>query len=119
MPKKLYFPAINSEGRQQLLSLIPNAEAGNLYLITGERSLIWPLVQELTDHFAIRGPLRVVVGGNRISFERMPLHLLDKPSQFEKILLRKVQFNEHVKVLSVLVDERIKLFALEKNQISK
>ncbi len=86
MPRNPRFSTLFHESRQQLLSLIPNAEAGNIYLITGELGLIRPLVQELTDHFAIRGPLRVVVAGNRISFDRMPLHLLDQPSHFEKIL---------------------------------
>ena len=86
MPRNFHFPAIKNKGRQQLFSLVPNAEAGNLYLITGQLGLIWPLVQELTDHFAIRGPLRVVVGGNRFSFERLPLHILEHPDQLEEIL---------------------------------
>jgi len=86
MPRNAQIPLIRSQDRQELFDLVPNAEAGKLYLITGERGLIWPLVQELTDHFAIRGPLRVVVGGNRFSFERLPMQLLEHPQRLEEVL---------------------------------
>lgn len=56
---------------RQMVPLNP----GSVYLFQGESEILHSAVQEIIDRLAIRGPVRVVVGGNRISFDRLPLIL--------------------------------------------
>ena len=51
------------------------ARGGSVYLFQGERGVLDAAMEELIDRLGMRGPVQVIVGGNRISFERLPLIL--------------------------------------------
>lgn len=69
-------------------SLLPAVRPGNIYLIVGQSLPIWPVVQELAHNFAVRGELRVVVGGNHFSLERLPLLLGAQMDQLYDVMDR-------------------------------
>jgi hypothetical protein len=69
-----------------VLGLPPLARPGQIYLITGHSSLIRPVAQELLHRFAILGELRVILGGNRFSLERLPLLLGDDIARLPEVL---------------------------------
>jgi len=69
-----------------VLGLPPLARPGQIYLITGQSPLIRPLVQELLHRFAILGELRVILGGNRFSLERLPILLGDDIARLPEVL---------------------------------
>lgn len=58
--------------------MIPEAHEGLIYLLQGEDRVLRNAMQELIDRFAMRGTVRVLVGGNRISFDHLPLILGDQ-----------------------------------------
>ena len=66
---------INTIDINDVIELPARVQTGQIYLITGQSALIVPVVQELVHHFAARGELRVIVGGNRFSLERLPIVL--------------------------------------------
>ncbi|MDA1329638.1 MAG: hypothetical protein DWG76_01750 [Chloroflexi bacterium] len=73
---------------QTLHRWLPQVRAGQIYLLVGPAGLVGPIAQELTHHFAIRGAVRVLLGGNRFSLERLPLLLGDRGNQIYEILDR-------------------------------
>ncbi len=50
--------------------------------------MIGAVVQELIHHFALRGELRVILGGNRFSLERLPVVLGEEVAQLHEVLAR-------------------------------
>jgi hypothetical protein len=69
-------------------NLATQAHEGAIYLLLGEPRSLFQATQELIDRCALRGPLRVVVGGNRISFDHLPLILGDQAADFYEIVDR-------------------------------
>jgi hypothetical protein len=61
---------------------------GHIVLLVGSSGLVGPVAQELTHHFAMRGPVRVLLGGNRFSLERLPMLLGDRASMIYEVLDR-------------------------------
>jgi hypothetical protein len=67
-------------------SLVPQAHADAIYLFQGDRKVLSAAMQELIDRFAIQDTVQVVVGGNRISFDHLPLILGDQAGRVYEIL---------------------------------
>ncbi len=88
MPFRRHHPALNSLDLQQIRSLVPTAQPGHIYLFTGPASLIGNVAQELVHQFAARGELRLLLGGNRFSLERLPLILDDQVYRNSEVLER-------------------------------
>lgn len=53
--------------------IVPLAHPGSVYLFQGEGDVLYIAMQEMIDRFALKAPVQVVVGGNRIDFEHLPL----------------------------------------------
>ena len=53
--------------------IVPLAHPGFVYLFQGESDVLYVAVQEMIDRFALQAPVQVIVGGNRIGFEHLPL----------------------------------------------
>jgi hypothetical protein len=83
-------PAIipSSHALASVRSLASQVHGGAIYLVLGEPSTLFQAMQELIDRCALRGPVRVVVGGNRISFDHLPLILGDQTADFYEIFDR-------------------------------
>jgi len=73
---------------EQLYSLLARLQPGESYLLSGERRLVWQLGQELADKVAIQGPLRLILGGNRYSVDRLPILLGDQAHRIYEVLNR-------------------------------
>ncbi len=73
---------------EQLYSLVTRLQPGESYLLSGERRLVWQLGQELADKVAIQGPLRLILGGNRYSVDRLPILLGDQAHRIYEVLNR-------------------------------
>jgi hypothetical protein len=68
--------------------LAPFVQAGNIYLFQGEGPTLLPAIQNLIDHFALQEEVRVIVGANRISFDRLLLMLGEQAGSAYEILDR-------------------------------
>ena len=68
-------PVDRSTDIENVFQLPVRAQIGKIYLISGHKTQVAPVVQELVHHFAARGELKVIVGGNRFSLERLPIVL--------------------------------------------
>ena len=66
-------PVDSSSDIESVFQLPARAQSGKIYLITGQKAQVAPVVQELVHHFVARGEVRVIVGGNRFSLERLPI----------------------------------------------
>ncbi|MGH2583166.1 MAG: hypothetical protein ACRDFQ_09775 [Anaerolineales bacterium] len=53
--------------------LVALAHPGLVYLFQGESDVLYVAMQEMIDRLALQAPVQVVAGGNRISFEHLPL----------------------------------------------
>jgi len=72
----------------EVFALPTLVRSGQIYLISGHKAQVVPVVQELVHHFIARGDLRVIVGGNRFSLERLPLVLGENIGNLHKALQR-------------------------------
>ena len=68
--------------------LIPVSLPGNVYLFTGESPYLSTLIQEIADRFALVGPIRLIVGGNRFSTDHLALLLSSRIDQIYAVLDR-------------------------------
>lgn len=68
--------------------MVPEAHEGLVYLLQGEDRVLRSAIQELIDRFALRGTVRVLVGGNRISFDHLGLILGDQGGRIYEFLDR-------------------------------
>lgn len=68
-------PIPGSLALASMRQIVPLARAGSVYLFQGERGTLRAAMQELVDHFGIQGFVQVIVGGNRIAFDHLPLLL--------------------------------------------
>ncbi|MEX2144285.1 MAG: hypothetical protein WD740_06795 [Anaerolineales bacterium] len=66
--------------------LVPMAQADTIYLFQGDSKVLATAMQEIIDRFAIQETVQVVVGANRISFDRLPLMLGDQAGRAYEIL---------------------------------
>lgn len=73
---------------EQLYRLVTRLQPGESYLLSGERRLVWQVGQELADKVAIQGPLRLILGGNRYSVDRLPILLGDQAHRIYEVLNR-------------------------------
>lgn len=73
---------------KNVFQLPARARSGKIYLISGHKAQVAPVVQELVHYFAARGEVRVIVGGNRFSLERLPLVLGEDISKLHEVLER-------------------------------
>lgn len=60
--------------------------SGAVYLLQGERPSQRGAMEELIGRFAIRGPVRVVAGGNWVSFDRLPILLRERQGRVYEVL---------------------------------
>ena len=72
----------------QLYNLVTRLQPGEIYLLSGEGRLVHSLGQELADWVAVRGPLTLILGGNRYSVDRIPILLGDQVHQIYSVLNR-------------------------------
>lgn len=56
------------------------------YLFSGDEDVLFTAMQELIDRLALRDLVQVIVGGNRISFDHLPLILGDRAGDVYEIL---------------------------------
>jgi len=75
-----------STALSSIRSLVPLAEPGSIYLFQGERKVLRGAMQELVDRFAMQEAVQVVVGGNWISFDGLPLLLGERAGSLYEIL---------------------------------
>jgi hypothetical protein len=68
--------------------LAATADVGSIYLFQGAGRVLSTAMQEFIDRFAMQGQVRVIVGGNRISFEHLPLILGPRASEVYEIMDR-------------------------------
>jgi hypothetical protein len=66
--------------------LVPQAEPGSIYLLQGERKVLRSVMQELVDRFAMQEPVQVIVGGNWISFDGLPMLLGEQAGSLYEII---------------------------------
>ena len=59
-----------------------------MYLFQGDAKVLHQAMQELIDRFALEKAVRVVVGGNRISFDHLPLIVGEQVGHIYEILDR-------------------------------
>ena len=69
-------------------SLVPIAHSGSIFLFQGEYPVLASAMQELVDRFALQESVRIIAGGNRISFDRLPLLLGEQAGNVYEILDR-------------------------------
>lgn len=72
----------------RIRNLVPLAHQGSIYLFQGENKILFTAMQELVFRFAMQGEVKVVVGANRISFDRLPLILGDRAGEVYEIMDR-------------------------------
>jgi hypothetical protein len=75
-----------SRALSSIRSLVPLAELGWIYLFQGERKVLRSAMQELVDRFAMQEAVQVIVGGNWISFDGLPLLLGERAGSLYEIL---------------------------------
>lgn len=75
-----------SRALSSMRSLVPLAEPGSIYLFQGERNVLRSAMQELVDRFAMQEAVQVIVGGNWISFDGLPLLLGERAGSLYEIL---------------------------------
>src|SRR3972149_3757818 len=68
--------------------LIPVTSSGGVYLFTGASPYLSTLIQEIADRFALVGPIRLIVGGNRFSTDHLALLLSGRIDQIYAVLDR-------------------------------
>lgn len=61
---------------------------GSVYLFQGDRDVLYAAMQEFIDRLGMRGAVQVIVGGNRISFDHLPLILGEQISNVYEIMDR-------------------------------
>jgi archaellum biogenesis ATPase FlaH len=61
---------------------------GQIYLVVGQRSTLRVALDELVGRYAIHRPICVIVGGNSISFERLPYLLKGQAYRYYEIMNR-------------------------------
>ncbi|MCL5428617.1 MAG: hypothetical protein M1347_02280 [Chloroflexi bacterium] len=61
---------------------------GSVYLFQGDSDVLQAAMQEFIDRLGMRGAVQVVVGGNRISFDHLPLILGDQIGRVYEIMDR-------------------------------
>lgn len=67
-------------------NVVPLAHPGSIYLFQGEHRILHLAMQELVDRFAIQEPVQVIVGGNRVSFDHLPLIVGDQAGRIYEII---------------------------------
>jgi hypothetical protein len=72
----------------KIRNLVPLAHHGSVYLFQGDGKTLFAAMQELIFRFAMQGEVKVVVGANRISFDRLPLILGDRAGEAYEIMDR-------------------------------
>jgi hypothetical protein len=72
----------------KIRNLVPLAQQGSVYLFQGDSKTLFAAMQELIFRFAMQGDVKVVVGANRISFDRLPLILGDRAGEVYEIMDR-------------------------------
>jgi hypothetical protein len=83
--------AIQIPGASALSSvrqLAPLAQVGSIYLFQGESEILHAAMEEFVSRLAMRNPVQVIVGGNRISFEHLSLILGEQIGQVYQIMDR-------------------------------
>jgi hypothetical protein len=78
----------SSHALSQVRQMVPLAHVGSVYLFQGESQVLRLPMQELIDRFAMQGPVQVIVGGNRISFDHLPLILGEQLGSVYEIMDR-------------------------------
>ncbi len=68
--------------------MVPLAQGGSVYLFQGDRDVLHVAMQEFIDRLGMRGAVQVVVGGNRISFDHLPLILGEQIGHVYEIMDR-------------------------------
>ncbi len=77
-----------SDSLPSVRSLVPIAHSGSIFLFQGEYPVLTSAMQELVDRFALQESVQVIVGGNRISFDHIPLLLGEEAGSVYEILDR-------------------------------
>lgn len=77
-----------SRALSSVRQVVPLAQAGSIYLFQGESGVLQAAMQELIDRFALQEPVQVVVGGNRIMFDHLPLLLGEQAGNVYEIMDR-------------------------------
>ena len=83
-----YRPTLSQKDLQDIYSLVPSARSGQIYMFLGPSELIGSVALELTHRFAAHGELRLLLGGNRFSLERLPLILGEQVYDIYTVLQR-------------------------------
>ncbi len=68
--------------------MLPLAQGGLVYLFQGDRDVLHTAMQEFIDRLGMHGAVQVVVGGNRISFDHLPLILGEQIGHVYEIMDR-------------------------------
>lgn len=68
--------------------MVPFAQGGLVYLFQGDRDVLHTAMQEFIDRLGMRGAVHVIVGGNRISFDHLPLILGERIGNVYEIMDR-------------------------------
>jgi hypothetical protein len=66
--------------------MVPLPKAGSVYLFQGDLDVLAAAMQEFVNRLGKRGTVRVIVGGNRITFEHLPLILGEKIGSVYEIM---------------------------------
>lgn len=69
-------------------SLVSLAHPRSIYLLQAGKEVLLPAMQELIDHFALQGKVRVILGANRITFDHLPLVLGEQAYKIYEIIDR-------------------------------
>lgn len=84
-------PVIQIPGSFALSSvrqMVPLPQRGLVYLFQGDSDVLHDAMQEFIDRLGMRGAVQVIVGGNRISFDHLPLILGEQIGNVYEIMDR-------------------------------
>jgi hypothetical protein len=68
--------------------MVPLPQGGLVYLFQGDSDVLHDAMQEFIDRLGMRGEVQVIVGGNRISFDHLPLILGEQIGNVYQIMDR-------------------------------
>jgi|SRR3990172_4450984 hypothetical protein len=68
--------------------MVPLPQDGLVYLFQGDKEVLHDAIQEFINRLGMRGAVQVIVGGNRISFDHLPLILGEKIGNVYEIMDR-------------------------------
>lgn len=69
-----------------LRQLAPQAHAGAVYMLNGEAPALAAAMQELINRMALQGPVRVILGNNRLNLDLVPLTLGEQAGRAYEVL---------------------------------